>query len=58
MDTKNSWMSRYFKTKKEGYIVKFFKKMDHLDTVDTEQGRRIKYIDFEEFENLFNKKKI
>ncbi len=27
-----------------------------LDTVDTEQGRRIKYIDFEEFKNLFNKK--
>ncbi len=27
-----------------------------LDIVDTEQGRRIKYIDFEEFKNLFNKK--
>ena len=51
-------MLLYFKIKREGYIVKLFKKMDHLDTVDTEQGRRIKYIDFEEFENLFNKKKI
>lgn len=27
-----------------------------LDIVDTEKGRRIKYIDFEEFKNLFNKK--
>ena len=34
--------------KKEIYIF--------LDTVDTEQGRRIKYIDFEEFKKLFNKK--
>lgn len=28
-----------------------------LDIVDTEQGRRIKYIDFEEFKNLFHKNK-
>jgi len=27
-----------------------------LDMVDTEQGRRIKYVDFEEFKNLFDKK--
>lgn len=27
-----------------------------LDMVDTEQGRRIKYVDLEEFKNLFDKK--
>ncbi|MBC7088504.1 MAG: hypothetical protein H5T96_08600 [Tissierellales bacterium] len=27
-----------------------------LDMVDTEQGRRIKYVDLEEFKNLFHKK--